>query len=163
MWADNINYAVIDYNELKKIAKEKGLTFASNIKKELLVSLLEALPNEWETTPETKPTPEVETKQEIKPSSDSPTYQEGVKPKWPLNEKQMRDYLMSFPKVRVLVPLGAWEKKGETECVLVNWVRLDIKKGAMVDIPSPFADQIFSHFQIIDTGKEIDATNKALN
>lgn len=77
-------------------------------------------------------------------------YVEGKKPTRDQirTDKDMRDYLMSFPKVMVMVPLIPGEKPGSTEPVLVNGVRLNIMKGTMVEIPKPFADQIFQHYNI---------------
>jgi hypothetical protein len=77
-------------------------------------------------------------------------YVEGKKPDKSLfkSDKDMRDYLMSFPKVMVMVPLSPGEKPGSTEAVLVNGIRLNIMKGSMVEVPKPFADQIFNHYNI---------------
>lgn len=88
-----------------------------------------------------------------KPKASKPTgavYVEGKKPTKDQikTDKDMRDYLMSFPKVMVMVPLIAGEKPGSTEPVLVNGVRLNIMKGTMVEVPKPFADQIFQHYNI---------------
>lgn len=76
------------------------------------------------------------------------TYVEGQKPDRKLTDTEMRDYLMSYPKVPVLVPLMPGEKKGAREPVLVNGVRLDVMKGVMVEIPRPFAEQIYAHYSM---------------
>lgn len=63
-------------------------------------------------------------------------------------EKDMRDYLMAKPKVSVVIPLNPGEKPGSTEVVSVNGVALTIRKGVMVSIPKPFADQVMNFTNI---------------
>lgn len=63
-------------------------------------------------------------------------------------EKDMREYLMSKPKVSVVIPLQPGERPGSTEVVSVNGVQLTIKKGVMVSIPKPFADQVMNYTNI---------------
>lgn len=96
-----------------------------------------------EEAAETAPAPKAE-------KSSKATYKEGVKPsleqvKTPAD---MRDYLMSFPKVKTLIPLMPGEKPGTTEIIAINGVQLNVKKGVMVDLPKPFAELVFAHYNI---------------
>lgn len=75
-------------------------------------------------------------------------YEEGKKPYRKLTDVEMRDYLMSYPKVSIHVPLEAGEKKGATEIVSINGVQLNILKGTMVEIPKPFADLLMNFLNI---------------
>jgi len=91
--------------------------------------------------------------------SKGPRYKEGVKPV--INgDKEMRDYLMSYPKVMVMIPLMPGEKPGSTEPVIVNGVRLNILKGSMVSIPKPFADLVFNHYNIGQLGGALGAESR---
>ena len=86
-------------------------------------------------------------------------------------DKAMRDYLMAFPPVQIVIPLQPGEKPGVQEMVAVNGVQLWVKKGVMIAIPKPFAEQVmnFTNIQAENGGisnKEIQAGSdkaKALN
>lgn len=77
-------------------------------------------------------------------------YVEGEKPDALLikSDADMRDYLFSYPKVQVLIPLMPGEKPGSREPIIINGIRIDILKGAMVSVPEPFAKLVFEHYNV---------------
>lgn len=90
-------------------------------------------------------------KTELTPEDLAQLHEEtGVKPtKAEVNsEKAMRDYLMSFPKVQVVIPLQQGEKPGAVEIVQINGVTLNVKKGVMVALPRPFAELVMNFTNI---------------
>lgn len=95
--------------------------------------------------------PTVEGSRELSPSELAELHEEtGVKPNKAQisSEKAMRDYLMSFPKVQVVIPLQQGEKPGAVEIVQINGVTLNVKKGVMVALPRPFAEQVMNFTNI---------------
>lgn len=80
-------------------------------------------------------------------------YREGHKPAAHLvnTPQKMRDYLMSFPKVTVMAPLMPGDPKDAVEIVSINGVQLNVKKGVMIELPRPFADQIIAHYNITNS------------
>jgi hypothetical protein len=53
--------------------------------------------------------------------------------------EQMRQYLASQPKVRVLIPLASGEKPGVTQSVILNGYSMYIRKGDYVEVPEEVA------------------------
>lgn len=107
--------------------------------------------------------------EEIKVNPKMAVYKEGEKPDPALvkTPEQMRNYLFSYPKVKVYIPLVGGEKPGTREPVLVNGVRIDILKGTMVDVPQPFADQVFNflgnQIEMLGAEKVVGSDQKRIN
>lgn len=62
--------------------------------------------------------------------------------------KETRDKLMNGPKTAFLIPLAPGEKPGAFETVQINGFRLQIRKGAMVQIPVACAEVLAGHYNV---------------
>ncbi len=71
-------------------------------------------------------------------------------------KRKAREEIDKCPKVNFIVPLEAGEKPGAVQVVSLNGYTLTIKKGAMVEIPKPFAEILAEKFNIeMTAGQEM--------
>lgn len=70
----------------------------------------------------------------------------------------MREHLAKQPKVRILIPVEGKEKPGITVPVTINGYRLNIMKGAYVEVPEQVADAIMKSQK-----QTMEALNNPLN
>lgn len=67
---------------------------------------------------------------------------------------------------KFIIPLMPGEKPGASESVSINGYQLNIKKGAMVEIPVPVAKILAKHYQVeMEAGQEmrIDRKDDVIN
>lgn len=82
---------------------------------------------------------------------------------------KFKEYLLCFPKVKVIAPISPGEKKGVAlETVSINGVSQTFKKGMFIELPSPMADLVMNHYELadtnsIDTEQRVDNSKKELN
>lgn len=73
--------------------------------------------------------------------------------------KQWKEYLLAFPRVKVIAPLQPGEKKGvATETCKLNGCEITFKKGYFVELPEPMANIVMAHYEIQDSAS-VELTN----
>lgn len=81
----------------------------------------------------------------------------------------MKEILDSQPKVSFLIPLSPGEADGAYDTVCINGYVLQIKKGAMVQLPTSVVDILANKYKIeMEAGREMridrdEATERALS
>ena len=111
---------------------------------------------------EDKPTPASELLDEMEKeeSVEKKAPKKKVKKKTvPKNEdiiERTKRILNEGPKTMFMCPPAPGDKEGAVETVSINGYSLTIKKGVMVEIPTPFAEILAEHYRVeLSAGKEM--------
>lgn len=157
-----MNYSTMKLSTLRKMAKELKVEGYEEMERVDLIKAVkpkdkpqEPKPEPEETTDELKegtedqnepPKGKLATPEEIEEEEkDEPAPEIGISGgHTPVGSKaeMMKAKLALQPKVRIIIPLEGKEKTGATESVILNGYRLNILKGAYVDVPEQVAEII---------------------
>lgn len=154
------NYSDMKYNDLKKLAKERGLE-ATGTKEELLARLSDADGGEGAAEQAAPPAPANENVQEEEqeeapqeapeaPAAPTPAEEAGLQRNADralrADAQKMKKHLEAQPKVSIMIPLDNGIKPEDAKkvpfTVNLNGYKMDIPRGEYVDVPKQVADVI---------------------